>query len=161
KTIERKQFTGIRMEDALAVQDRDDMRDEEMVAYLAHCQIAPTDPRGSIETLLHAFLPAAAVAHSHADAIVALSNNTRGAEAVREALGAQVLQIPYRRPGFLLSKEVGAAVGSHPDAPGLVLMNHGLITWGETCRAAYDAHIELTTRAEAYLAEKRRGRAVF
>ncbi len=161
KTIEPKHFTGIRMEDALAVESRNDMSDEEMVAYLALCQTSPADPRGSIETLLHAFLPAKAVAHSHADAIVALCNNTRGAESVQEALGEKVLQIPYRRPGFLLSKEVGAAVRSVPDAVGLVLMNHGLITWGETCKEAYDVHIGLVTRAEEYLAAKRQGKAVF
>ncbi|HZP80161.1 MAG TPA: bifunctional rhamnulose-1-phosphate aldolase/short-chain dehydrogenase [Chthonomonadaceae bacterium] len=161
KTIERKHFSGVRMEDVLPLQARDEMSDEEMVAYLAHALLSPTDPRPSIETLLHAFLPAAAVAHSHADAIVALSNNTCGPEAVREALGAKVIQIPYRRPGFLLSKEVGAAVQAMPDAEGLVLMNHGLITWGDTCRAAYESHIALTTRAETYLAAKRKGKRVF
>lgn len=161
KTIERKHFTGIRMEDALAVEAQEDMSDEDMVAYLALCQTAHTDPRGSIETLLHAFLPAKAVAHSHADSIVALCNNTRGAEAVREALGDDVLQIPYRRPGFLLSKEVGAAARANPNATGLVLMNHGLITWGETCKEAYDRHIELAQRAESYLAERRAGKSVF
>ncbi len=161
KTIERKHFTGIRMDDAIAVESREDMTDDEMVAYLALCQTSHTDPRGSIETLLHAFLPATAVAHSHADAIVALCNNTRGAEAVREALGESVIQIPYRRPGFLLSKEVGAAVKENPHATGLVLMNHGLITWGETCKEAYDRHITLTNLAEEYLAKQRLGKAVF
>jgi rhamnulose-1-phosphate aldolase/alcohol dehydrogenase len=161
KTIEHKHFSGVRMDDVLPLQAHDDMSDEAMVAYLAYALLSPTDPRPSIETLLHAFLPAAAVAHSHADAIVALCNNTCGPHAVREALGADMIQIPYRRPGFLLSKEVGLAVQAAPDAPGLVLMNHGLITWGDTCRAAYDAHIALTNQAETYLAEKRRGRAVF
>ena len=161
KTIERKHFTGIRMDDALAVEAREDMTDEEMVAYLALCQTSPTDPRGSIETLLHAFLPAPAVAHSHADAIVALCNNTRGSEATREVLGSNVIQIPYRRPGFLLSKEVGIAARAMPDAIGLVLMNHGLITWGETCKEAYDSHIDLVHQAEAYLEDKRRGRSLF
>src|SRR5579884_1326298 len=94
KTIERKHFSGVRMEDALAAADRPDMTDEEMVAYLAFTLMSPTDPRPSIETLLHAFIPAAAVAHSHADAIVALCNNTRGDEAVREALGEDVIRIP-------------------------------------------------------------------
>ncbi len=161
KTIEGKHFSGVRMDDVLPLQARDDMSDEEMVAYLACALLSPTDPRPSIETLLHAFLPAAAVAHSHADAIVALCNNTCGPQAVREALGAGVIRIPYRRPGFLLSKEVGQAVQAAPDAPGLVLMNHGLITWGDTCRAAYEAHIALTTQAETYLAKQRRGKAVF
>lgn len=161
KTIERKHFSGVRMEDVLPLLEREEMSDEEMVAYLSCALMHPSEPRGSIETLLHAFLPAAVVAHSHADAIVALSNNTRGEEAVREALGDGVLRIPYRRPGFLLSKEVGLAVRGCPEACGLVLMNHGLITWGATCREAYEAHITLTTCAEEYLALRRRGRAVF
>ena len=161
KTIEQKHFSGVRMDDVLPLQSREDMTDEEMVAYLACALMVPTDPRPSIETLLHAFLPFAAVAHSHADAIVALCNNARGAEAVKEALGAEVLQIPYRRPGFLLSKEVGEAVQARPDAAGLILMNHGLITWGETCREAYERHITLTTQAEEYLQEKRKGKVHF
>jgi rhamnulose-1-phosphate aldolase/alcohol dehydrogenase len=161
KTIERKHFSGVRMEDVLPLLEKEDMTDEEMVAYLACALMHPSEPRGSIETLLHAFLPATAIAHSHADAIVALSNNTRGAEAVREALGAAVIQIPYRRPGFLLSKEVGLAVRDNPDAVGLVLMNHGLITWGETCQEAYESHIMLATLAEEYLAQKRKSKAVF
>ncbi|HEX5322543.1 MAG TPA: bifunctional rhamnulose-1-phosphate aldolase/short-chain dehydrogenase, partial [Capsulimonadaceae bacterium] len=154
KTIERKHFAGVRMEDVLPLFDRQDMSDEDMVAYLGFALTEPNAPRPSIETLLHAFIPAAAVAHSHADAILALCNNKRGSEVVREALGSDVIQIPYRRPGFLLSKEVGQAVQANPNAAGVVLMNHGLITWGETCKAAYDAHIDLVSRAEAYLAQR-------
>lgn len=161
KTIEAKHFSGVRMDDVLPLLERADMTDEEMVDYLAFALMNPKDPRPSIETLLHAFLPAPAVAHSHADAIVALCNNRNGSQAVRDALGADVIQIPYRRPGFLLSKEVGLAVKANPDAPGLVLMNHGLITWGATCQEAYEAHIRLTTLAEEHLADKRKGKAVF
>ena len=161
RTIAAKDFAGIHLGDALASESRDAMSDDEMTAYLAHCRVSPTDPNPSIETLLHAFLPAAAVAHSHADAIVALSNNVNGEFHVREALGAEVIRIPYQRPGFALAKAVGEAVQANPNAQGLVLMNHGLVTWGDTCKAAYDAHIALVTQAEIYIAAKKSGEKVF
>src|SRR5579883_865901 len=72
KTIERKHFSGVRMDDLLPLFDRADMTDEDMVAYLGFALTEPNAPRPSIETLLHAFIPAAAVAHSHADVILAL-----------------------------------------------------------------------------------------
>src|SRR3954470_24136072 len=117
-----------------------------MVDYLARCLINPGSARPSIETLLHAFLPAKAVLHTHADAILAITNNRGREETVRECFGKSVIVVGYRRPGFTLSREVADAFDAHPDAAGLVLMNHGLITWGDTAREAYDKHIELVTR---------------
>src|SRR5579864_6567122 len=98
------------------------MNDEEMVAYLEHTLLEPASPRPSIETLLHAFIPEACVIHSHADAICSLTNTVRGAEIVAEALGGEVAIIPYRRPGFVLSQEVGRALAERPSITGVVLM---------------------------------------
>src|SRR5678816_4903161 len=67
KSIQPKDFPGVRMDDILALLDRDDMGDQEMVDYLAHALQEPASPRPSIETLLHGFLPATAVIHTHAD----------------------------------------------------------------------------------------------
>src|SRR5205085_9396861 len=107
----------------------EDMSDQEMVDYLARCLVDPASARPSIETLLHAFLPAKAVLHTHADAILALTN-TRGREdTVRKCFGDSVIIVPYLRPGFRLSKDVGDRFDAQPDAAGLILMNHGLITW--------------------------------
>jgi rhamnulose-1-phosphate aldolase/alcohol dehydrogenase len=126
------------------------MSDQEMVDYLAKCLIDPASARPSIETLLHAFLPARAVLHTHADAILALTN-TRGREkTVRECFGDAVILVPYRRPGFRLSRDVADAFDAAPNATGLILMNHGLITWGDTAQEAYERHIELVTRAEEF-----------
>ena len=85
------------------------MSDEEMVAYLARCMVEPGSRRPSIETLLHAFLPAAHVDHVHADAICALTNNPEPERHVRAALGADVAVVPYLRPGFDLSRQVADA----------------------------------------------------
>src|SRR5688500_4308579 len=131
-TIRRADFSGVRLDDVLPLFDRDDMSDEEMVAYLARCLTDPSSPRPSIETLLHAFIPDGSVFHSHADAVLALINTPDPHAACEAAFGDSVLRVPYRRPGFLLSKEVGEAVRARPDALGLILLNHGAVTWGAT-----------------------------
>src|SRR5487761_257813 len=87
KSVQLKDFPGVRMDDVLPLEGQDDMSDEAMVEYMTHTLMEPDSPRPSIETLLHAWIPAAAVLHSHADAIVALSNTAAGAETLREALG--------------------------------------------------------------------------
>lgn len=161
KSVRMQDFSGVRLDDALLLEARDEMSDEEMVAYLAQTLMEPGSPRPSIETLLHAFIPAAAVLHSHADAVVALTNTADGAAVLQRALGDSVIPIPYRRPGFLLSKEVAEAARARPGVRGVVLMNHGLVTWAETAREAYALHIEIVGRAEEYAAGQKRGRRVF
>jgi rhamnulose-1-phosphate aldolase/alcohol dehydrogenase len=153
-TIKRGDFAGVRLDDVLPLFGRDDMSDEEMVAYLARCLTEPTSPRPSIETLLHAFIPAASVFHSHADAVLALINTPDPDGACQAAFGDRVLRVPYRRPGFLLSKEVGEAVRARPDALGLILLNHGAVTWGATPQEAYERHLELVAMAKAHVQSK-------
>jgi len=157
KTIVPKEFPAVRLDYIEPLRSREgEMSDQEMVDYLARCLVDPSSRRPSIETLLHAFLPARAVLHTHADAILALTN-TRGRETtVRECFGDSVITVPYLRPGFRLSRDVADVFASKPDAEGLVLMNHGLITWGETAREAYDKHIALVTKAEKWLASRSR-----
>src|SRR3954453_12578765 len=152
KTIVPKESPAVRLDYIEPLRSREgEMTDQEMVDYLARCLVDPSSRRPSIETLLHAFLPARAVLHTHADAILALTN-TRGREStVRACFGDSVITVPYLRPGFRLSRDVADAFASKPDAEGLVLMNHGLITWGDTAREAYEKHIELVSRAEEFL----------
>ncbi len=111
----------------------------------------------SVETLVHAFLPAKYVDHTHADAILALTNQTDGERVVREALGDEVVVLGYVRPGFQLARAVADAYEAHPNAPGMVWMRHGLMTWGPSARASYEAMIDLVTRAEEYLAQQGAG----
>jgi len=147
-------FSPVRLDDVLPLFGRAEMSDEEMVDYLAHTLTDPRAPRPSIETLLHAFIPAASVFHSHADAVLSLINTPDPNAVLDGALGPDVLRVPYRRPGFLLSREVGEAVRGRPDAPGLVLLNHGLVTWGATPKEAYARHLALVERARAYVAAR-------
>jgi rhamnulose-1-phosphate aldolase/alcohol dehydrogenase len=161
KSITRKDFPGVRLDEVLPLLARDEMGDQEMVDYLARCLQEPASPRPSIETLLHGFLPYEAVIHTHADAIVALTNTDQGHEVVGELFGKDAVSIPYRRPGFRLSREVAEAARAAPEARGLVLEKHGLISWGATLKEAYLGTIDLVTRAEQRLAEAARGRRVF
>jgi rhamnose utilization protein RhaD (predicted bifunctional aldolase and dehydrogenase) len=147
KTIGADGFPGLFLDDLLALREQAEMSDEAMVAYLAHCMVEPGSRRPSIETLLHAFLPAAHVDHIHADVICALTNNAEPERHVREALGDDVAVVPYIRPGFLLSKQVGESSG----ARAVVLAKHGLVTWGETHEASYGLTLDLVGRAQAYL----------
>jgi len=157
KSIARKDFPGIWMDDLLPLLARDEMTDEEMVAHLAKCLVEPNAPRPSIETLLHGFVPADAVIHTHADAIVALTNTDRGREVIHRVYGNESIFVPYRRPGFRLSKEVAEAARAHPEARGVILEKHGLITWGGTLKEAYLGTIEMVSRAEAHIEEAGRG----
>src|SRR5919108_584104 len=161
KSIQRKDFPGVRMDDIRALLARDDMGDAEMVGYLAHALQDPGGVRPSIETLLHGFVDARAVVHTHADAIVSLTNNDRPREVLGSVYGKDVIALEYRRPGFKISREVAEAIGDHAEARALVLERHGTITWGATVRDAYEATIELITRAEEAIAERRTGRRVF
>ena len=161
KSIQTKDFPGVRMDDIRALLERQDMGDEEMVAYLAHALQEPGGPRPSIETLLHGFVEAAAVVHTHADAIVSLTNNDRAADVLAGVYGKDVIALDYRRPGFKISREVAEAIAANAQARALLLSKHGTICWGATVREAYEATVELITRAEDAIAERRRGRRVF
>ena len=161
KSVQRKDFPGVRMDDITALLDRSEMGDEEMVSYLAHALQEPGGVRPSIETLLHGFLGAHAIVHTHADAVVSLTNNDRAHDVVQGVYGKDVIALAYRRPGFKISRDVADAIAERPDAKALLLERHGTITWGATVREAYEATIELITRAEDAIAERKKGRRVF
>ena len=151
KSIVRRQFPRLNLDDILPLFQRDEMSDEDMVAYLEHCLMDPGSPRSSIETLLHAFLPFMSVAHSHADAVVSLTNNQDADSVLQRVYGDTVAVVDYFRPGFKLSKLVGLAVQESPTIKGVVLVNHGLFTWGETTKEAYTQHIDLVNQAEEFI----------
>ena len=161
KSIQKKDFPGVRMDDILALLDREDMGDQEMVDYLRFALQDPGGSRPSIETLLHGFLPAEAVIHTHADAVVSLTNNDRAAEVLRDVYGDEVAALPYRRPGFKISRDVADLLRSRPGLRAILLEKHGTICWGASIKEAYLATIELISRAEEAIAHRAKGRTRF
>ncbi len=151
-TIGASQFTGLKLDEVLPLMRRDEMEDQEMVAYLASCQLRPDMPRGSIETLLHAFVPYAQVDHTHPDAVNMICCSEGGEELARECFGDEAVWISYIRPGFSLSKQVGEAVKNNPNAKFILLAKHGLVTWGDTHGESYGRTIEAINRAAEFIA---------
>jgi rhamnulose-1-phosphate aldolase/alcohol dehydrogenase len=149
-----RHFATLLLEPVLELLEREAMSDQEMVDYLAHCALHPGGPRPSIETLLHAFLPARHVDHTHPDAIVALCTAEEGETWAREIYGDEAIWIPYRRPGFALSRQCALALRQRPGAKLILLAKHGLITWGETSEECYRNTCAAIAKAHAFLRER-------
>ena len=156
-SIEASGFAGLRLDEILPLLERDAMSDEQMVAYLARCQLDPTMPRPSIETLLHAFTPAPHVDHTHPDAIGAIVGAVDGERLAEECFGDDAVWVPYIRPGFALSKLVADAVSEHPEAKLVLLAKHGLVVWGATAVESYASTLDAINRAAAFVAERSNG----
>lgn len=160
-TMTAADFTGLRLDEVLPLFEREDMSDEEMVAHLARCQLDPAAPRSSIETLLHAFVPAVHVHHTHPDAINTIACAEGGAELIAECFGDEAAWVEYIRPGFSLAKQVGLAVRENPALKLVVLAKHGLVVWGDTAREAYERTIDVCNRAAGFVNERTAGSARF
>ncbi|MHB8509311.1 MAG: class II aldolase/adducin family protein, partial [Candidatus Dormibacteria bacterium] len=148
RTIDADGFPGLYLDELLLLATRSGMSDDEMVTYVEQCLVARVARRPSIETLLHAFLPARHVDHVHADAIVSLTNTPGAEQIVREALGSSVAFLPYMRPGFTLAKLVSECAS----ADAVVLAHHGLVTWGESPEESVERTLHMVAKAESYLA---------
>ncbi len=128
------------------------LSDEEMVNAQRGALLDSTAPNPSVETLLHAFLPHKFVDHTHADAVLALVDHGDGAEICAGLYGARMALVPYIMPGFALARKADEVWRAHPDSEGLILLKHGIFTYGETAREAYDRMIEMVSLAEERVA---------
>ncbi|AZI42712.1 bifunctional aldolase/short-chain dehydrogenase [Deinococcus psychrotolerans] len=150
-TITEKGFAGLKLDEVLPLFGRAEMTDEEMTAYLDRTAFEVGRPRQSIETLLHAFVPAKHVDHTHPDAIIGIACTPNGPEIMREIYGERAAWVDYIRPGFTLSQQIGAAVRGNPKLEAVVMGKHGLVTWGDTSKESYESTIKIIGEAQAYL----------
>jgi rhamnulose-1-phosphate aldolase/alcohol dehydrogenase len=151
-------FPALRLEEILPLRERESMDDATMVEYLLRCGLTPNQPRPSIETLLHAFIPATHVDHTHPDAIIALTSSPDGHSLAAEAFGSEAVWLDYQRPGFDMSRRIAELLEAHPSARAVLLEKHGLVTWGETPEETYRGTIEYVTRAAHVLDHAANGR---
>ena len=130
-----------------------ELSDEEMVNQLRTHLFDAGAPNPSVETLLHAFLPHRFIDHTHADVALVVTNQPRdeAAAMVREAFGPRWAIVPYVMPGFALAKLAAEVYERDPSAEGLVLMNHGLFTFADDARTAYERMIAGVDRAERFV----------
>jgi rhamnose utilization protein RhaD (predicted bifunctional aldolase and dehydrogenase)/NAD(P)-dependent dehydrogenase (short-subunit alcohol dehydrogenase family) len=113
-----------------------------------------------VEALLHAFLPHRYVDHTHADSILVLTNQKKGEDLVREALGDRAAILPYVLSGFPLARDVIELYERDPSVEAIVILSHGIFTFGEDGRTSYERMIGYVKRAEAYIGRKTRGKSL-
>jgi rhamnose utilization protein RhaD (predicted bifunctional aldolase and dehydrogenase)/NAD(P)-dependent dehydrogenase (short-subunit alcohol dehydrogenase family) len=152
--IEPAGLPAVRLESLGALRDRTQLSDEEMVNAQRTRLIDANAPNPSVETLLHGFLPHKFIDHSHADAILALVDQPNAAAICEEAYGARLGVVPYVMAGFALAKLAADVYESDPAVEGLLLLRHGLFTFGDSAKESYERHIDAVDTAERFAAAK-------
>jgi rhamnose utilization protein RhaD (predicted bifunctional aldolase and dehydrogenase)/NAD(P)-dependent dehydrogenase (short-subunit alcohol dehydrogenase family) len=157
ETIEAQGFAPVRLDHAVRLASLEALSDAEMVNQLATIMRRAGAPDPSVETLLHACLPFKYVDHTHSDAVLAISATHGGEARMRDVYGERCVIIPYRMPGFDLARYCAGAFAKEtsPRTIGMVLLNHGLFSFGEHARESYERMVDLVSLAEAYLERKR------
>ncbi len=152
-TIEAPGFAPVRMEALLKMARLEKLGDTDMVKGQRVAMLDPGAPNPSVEAILHALIPFNYVDHSHADAVVTITNTPNGEGRIRELYGDRVLVVPYVMPGFVLAQAIYRQTRDVDWSryEGMVLMNHGLFTFADSAQESYERTIRLVTEAEEYI----------
>ncbi len=153
--VEPAGLPAVRLAALLALRKRTTLSDEDMVNAQRTRMLDASGPNPSVETLLHAFLPHKFIDHSHADAILSLVDQPDGERICRERFGDRFGIVPYVMPGFALAKLAAEVYEKNTRVEGLLLLKHGLFTFGASARHSYERHIAAVHEAETF-AHKRR-----
>jgi rhamnose utilization protein RhaD (predicted bifunctional aldolase and dehydrogenase)/NAD(P)-dependent dehydrogenase (short-subunit alcohol dehydrogenase family) len=153
--IEPAGFPAVRQASLQALRRLPALADEEMVNAARVRLLDASAPNPSVEVLLHAFLPHTFIDHSHADAILAIVDQPEGEARCRELFGERLAIVPYIMPGFALAKLAAEIHDANPGVEGMLLMQHGLFTWGASARESYERHIAAVDLAERSIAASR------
>src|SRR5437763_15552286 len=154
--IEPPGLPAVRLAPVRKLRGRDALSDENMVKIQRANLLDPGAPNPSVETLLHAFLPHKFIDHTHATAVLSLADQPDAAERCADLYGPRVGIVPYIMPGFLLAKEAVEVFWADPAVEGLILLKHGVFSFGDSAREAYERMIAIVTLAEARLGRDRK-----
>lgn len=152
-TIQANEFAPIRLEVLIRMVTLDRLIDTDLVRLQRSAMADPTAPNPSIEAILHANIPFKYVDHTHADAIVTITNNEKGESLIRKIYKDRVLIVPYIKPGFKLAKNICEMTrnADWKKIEGMILMHHGVFTFADDARTSYERMIHLVSLAEDYL----------
>ncbi len=154
--IEPAGLPAVRLAPLRKLRARKTLADEEMVRVQRANLIDPGAPNPSVETLLHAFLPHKYVDHTHSTAVLSLADQPDAAERCADLYGDRMGLVPYIMPGFLLAKAAAEVFDENPEVEGLVLLKHGIFTFGDSAREAYERMVAAVSLAEDQLVRRRR-----
>lgn len=155
-TIQKEGFAPVRMKVLLQMAQLNQLADGDMVKHQRAAMADPYAPTPSVEAILHAIIPFRFVDHTHADAVVTISNTPDGRKKIKEIYGDDVLIVPYVMPGFVLSRKVFelTAASDWKKLKGIILLHHGVFTFHHEAKESYELMISLVNRAEQYLRKK-------
>ena len=155
-SIEAQGFPAVRMSTLLKLAQLDSLSDADMVQQQKAAMLDPSSPTPSVEAILHALIPLKFVDHTHADAVVTLTNTPNGESIMRELYGDEVLLVPYIMPGFVLAKKVYELTREIDwgRLKGMILMNHGVFSFADSAQQSYENMIELVRRAQDHIEQK-------
>src|SRR6476620_1708591 len=153
-SIEPAGMPAVRLAALLKLRSRSAMPDDEMVRLQRAALIDPHSPNPSVETLLHAFVPHKFVDHTHATAVLSLIDQPDSQARCAQIFGDRLGFVPYIMPGFALAKKAAEVFEKNPAVEGLILDKHGISTFGDHAREAYERMIEFVTLAEEHLSKK-------
>ena len=125
--------------------------EDEMVDLLPHATWSLNPRAASIDTPLHAFVPARHVDHMHPDAIIAIAASSDSRALTQQIFGSEIGWLPWRRPGFELGLMLERFCRENPDAKGVVLEAHGLFTWADDAKDCYELTLATINKAAAWL----------
>jgi len=146
--IEPAGLPAVKLEPLLALKKKKYLSDEDMVSFQKRNLINVKSPNPSVETFLHAFLPFKFVDHTHADAILNATNRPGGLNFCKKVFGNKVSIVPYVMPGFMLAKKINEIYSVNPNINCLILMNHGIFTFADDAKEAYNLMIKYVSQAE-------------
>ena len=152
-SIKAEGFAPVKMSTLLDMAKLKALSDSDMVTQQKAAMIDKSAPNPSVEAILHAIIPFKVVDHTHADAIVTISNSKNGIELIDE-LFPNFLIIPYVMPGFILAQKIYEMTQDDFDwdtCEGIILHNHGIFTFDDDAKKSYDKMIEAVSVAEAFL----------
>ena len=154
-TIDEDGFTPLLLKTLRKLAALENISDVEMIRQQQMAKSNPDAPNPSVEALLHAIIPFNWIDHTHADAVVTLTNTPEGNELIRKIYGERLLLIPYVMPGFKLSRKVFEMTTKidWTQCEGMILLNHGIFSFGDTARESYTRMIDLVSLAEDFLAK--------
>ncbi|TLS77315.1 bifunctional aldolase/short-chain dehydrogenase [Mariprofundus erugo] len=160
-TIEKQGFAPVRLDVLQKMAELEQLGDTEMVDAQRAAMTNANAPNPSVEAILHAIIPFTYVDHTHADAIVTISNSAGGEAILRSLYGDEVLILPYIMPGFVLARQVAQLTAGidWSSVKGIVLLHHGVFTFADAAAESYGNMIELVSRAEDYLSAHARQRS--
>ena len=147
--IEPEGLPAVKLQPLLSLKNKKYLSDEDMVNYQKRNLINVKSPNPSVETFLHAFLPFKFVDHTHSDAIMNVTNRPGGLNFCKKIFGNKVSIVPYVMPGFGLAKKINEVYSKNPNINCLILLNHGIFTFADNAKKAYDLMIKYVSQAES------------